>query len=168
VQQQERIHSLDAVRAFALLLGVFFHAAMSFIDVEVESLNWAIADSSQSGTLLIFVGISHTFRMSLFFFIAGYFAHLVYHRRGAAEFTKNRAVRIAVPFVAGWCLIAPLLRVIWRRGQSKSGETTAIEMWPSWEEWLSGTVNLTHLWFLYYLICEHHDQLLQAARDHSR
>lgn len=125
---------------------------MSFIDVEVESLNWAVADRSQSDTLLVFVGISHIFRMSLFFFIAGYFAHLVYHRRGAAEFMKNRAVRIAVPFVVGWCLIAPLLKIIWRWGQSKSGETTAIAMWPSWEEWLSGAVNLTHLWFLYYLM----------------
>ena len=152
MQQEERIHALDAVRAFALLLGVFFHAAMSFIDVEVESLNWAIADNSQSDALMIIVGFSHMFRMSLFFFIAGYFAHLVYHRRGAAEFVKNRAIRIAVPFVVGWCLIAPLLKVIWRWGQSKSGETVAIALWPSSEQWLSGAVNLTHLWFLYYLM----------------
>lgn len=152
MQQQERIHALDAVRAFALLLGVFFHAAMSFIDVEVEKLNWAIADSSQSDTLMLFVGISHVFRMSLFFFIAGYFAHLVYHRKGAAEFAKNRTVRIAVPFVVGWCVIAPLLRVIWGWGQTRSGGTTQIDLWPRLEEWLTGSVNLTHLWFLYYLL----------------
>jgi glucans biosynthesis protein C len=152
VQEEERIHALDAVRAFALLLGVFFHAAMSFIDVEVESLNWAIADGSQSDALVIFVGVSHLFRMSLFFFIAGYFAHLVYHRRGAAAFVENRAVRIVVPFIVGWCVIAPLLRIIWRWGQARSGGEIAMGLWPSQEQWLSGSVNLTHLWFLYYLM----------------
>ncbi len=152
VQQQERIHALDAVRAFALLLGVFFHAAMSFIDLGVANLDWAIADRSQSDTLMIFVGVSHMFRMSLFFFIAGYFAHLVYHRKGAADFAKNRTVRIALPFVVGWCLIAPLLTIIWQWGHTRSGGSTQLDLWPSLEDWLSGSVNLTHLWFLYYLM----------------
>lgn len=152
MQQQERIHALDAVRAFALLLGVFFHGAMSFIDGEVESVDWAIADSSQSTALVLFVGISHIFRMSLFFFMAGYFAHLVYHRKGAAEFARNRTIRIALPFVVGWCVVAPLLRLIWQWGQTKSGGIAQIDLWPRLEEWLSGSVNLTHLWFLYYLL----------------
>lgn len=151
MQHQERIHALDAVRAFALLLGVFFHAAMSFIDVEAENLNWAIADSSQSNTLLLFVGLSHIFRMSLFFFIAGYFAHLVYHRKGAEEFALNRSVRILIPFVVGWFVIAPLLAVIWRWGQAKAGVPIVSELWPSLEQLRAGEIRLTHLWFLYYL-----------------
>jgi peptidoglycan/LPS O-acetylase OafA/YrhL len=151
LQQQERLHALDAVRAFALLLGIFFHAAMSFIDVEVESLHWAIADDSQSSMLLLFVGVSHMFRMALFFFIAGYFARLVYHRKGAAEFARNRAMRIALPFVVGWCVIAPSLRAIWHWGRTKTGITSELALWPGANEWASGQINLTHLWFLYYL-----------------
>jgi peptidoglycan/LPS O-acetylase OafA/YrhL len=150
-QATDRLHALDAVRAFALLLGIFFHATMSFIDVEVESLNWAIADSSQSTVLILFVGVSHIFRMSLFFFIAGFFAHLMYHRRGATEFLRNRAVRIGIPFLVGWCIIAPSLRAIWHWGESKSGIESTLDLWPSAEQWSSGQVNLTHLWFLYYL-----------------
>jgi hypothetical protein len=37
--------------------------------------------------------------MSLFFFIAGYFGRLVYHRKGFAHFVRDRAKRIALPLL---------------------------------------------------------------------
>ena len=43
------LHALDAVRAFALLLGVVFHAGFSFIPGMIPGL-WAITDSSPSAT----------------------------------------------------------------------------------------------------------------------
>ena len=151
MQPTERSYALDAVRAFALLWGIFFHAAMSFIDVEMEDLDWTSADSSQSTVLFWFVVVSHWFRMPLFFFIAGYFAHLMYHRKGAAEFARNRTIRIAVPFVVGWCVVAPLLKFVRYWGQSRSGTAATMVLWPSPDAWAAGQVKLTHLWFLYYL-----------------
>lgn len=152
MQPTERLHALDAVRAFALLLGVFFHAAISFIASFTEQLDWVVTDSSQSMLLTGFVGISHVFRMSLFFFIAGYFAHLVYHRKGAAEFTRNRLLRIALPFVIGWTIIAPTIAAIWYWGKKLPGLPTAEYVWPSLADWQAGEISLTHLWFLYYLL----------------
>jgi peptidoglycan/LPS O-acetylase OafA/YrhL len=149
MQQQDRLHALDAVRAFALLLGVFFHATMSFITSYASNLHWAIADNSQSMVLLSFVGITHVFRMSLFFFIAGFFGHLVYHRKGAAAFARDRTKRIALPFVVGWAIMLPLLGSIWVWGNQKAG----LSPLPNDSiDWSTGKAPLSHLWFLYYLL----------------
>ena len=72
-------------------------------------------DVSQSTTLGVTFYVIHMFRMSLFFFIAGFFAHLVFHRRGARAFVKDRAKRILVPMTVGWVVLAPptIAAVIW-------------------------------------------------------
>jgi peptidoglycan/LPS O-acetylase OafA/YrhL len=69
-----RYHSLDALRAFALLLGVVFHAAESFM---AGHLGWAIVDVSPSLTLDVFRHACHSFRMEIFFLIAGCFAWVI-------------------------------------------------------------------------------------------
>ena len=94
----DRLHALDAVRAFALLLGVVFHAGFSFIPGMIPGL-WAIVDNSPSTTLSTGLFAAHIFRMSLFFFVAGFFARLLYMRGGARGFWANRAKRILGPLV---------------------------------------------------------------------
>jgi peptidoglycan/LPS O-acetylase OafA/YrhL len=86
-----RYHSLDAVRAFALLLGVVFHAAESFGHSAIYY--WAIGDNSPSVTLELFQHACHSFRLELFLLIAGFFAHLLWQRRGMWGFVRNRAAR---------------------------------------------------------------------------
>ena len=81
----ERLHALDAIRAFALLLGVVFHAGFSFIPGIAPGM-WAIVDTSPSRSLAVLLFTSHIFRMTLFFFIAGFFAHMAFHRKGARGF----------------------------------------------------------------------------------
>ena len=88
----ERVHALDAVRGFALLLGVAFHAGFSFIPGLIPGI-WAINDRSPSTTLAVVLFASHVFRMSLFFVIAGFFARQLFVRRGARGFWTNRAKR---------------------------------------------------------------------------
>jgi hypothetical protein len=66
---------LDAVRGFALLLGVAFHAALSFMPGWPPGI-WAMNDNSPSQFLSDAAFVTHIFRMSLFFFIAGFFARL--------------------------------------------------------------------------------------------
>ncbi len=74
VSAETRDHALDAVRAFALLLGIVLHATMAFV-VPIPA-----QDGSQSTTLALAFYVIHTFRMSLFFLIAGYFGHLLLQR----------------------------------------------------------------------------------------
>jgi glucan biosynthesis protein C len=49
METNERLHALDAVRAFALLAGIVLHATMSFMP-GLTALGFP-ADSSQSTTL---------------------------------------------------------------------------------------------------------------------
>jgi ABC-type multidrug transport system ATPase subunit len=136
---QDRLHALDAARAFALLLGIVLHATMSFFVGPAQ-------DVSQSATLAVSFYVIHIFRMSLFFMIAGFFAHMVFHRRGARAFVRDRAKRILVPMTAGWLVFAPptLAAFVWSimrsYGELPEGAAQVEQAFP-----------LIHLWFLYYL-----------------
>jgi len=144
-----RLHALDAVRGFALLLGVAFHATISFIPGFPPGI-WAMTDNSPSQFLGDAGFIAHMFRMSLFFFIAGFFARMMYHKLGAGGFWANRAKRIAVPMVAGWVVLFPLIGLVWTIGLTKvfNGQFPAMPPMPQ----PAGAFPLTHLWFLYQLL----------------
>jgi glucans biosynthesis protein C len=158
-----RYHHLDAVRAFALLLGVFFHAAESF---GPRNHYWAIVDCSPSELLEAVRFACHSFRLELFFVIAGFFARFLLVRRGTAGFIKNRAQRILVPLVVGWLLVYPILVSLWLWGASIAGRLTQFGVPPEalhlpiWQLtlgfFLTGgflqKFDLTHLWFLHQLL----------------
>src|SRR5438034_6600572 len=99
----DRLHALDAVRGFALLLGIILHATLSFLPA--PSRMWIIQDSHPSMTLGVVFFTIHVFRMTTFFLIAGFFAHLSFHRRGARDFIKDRLQRIALPLAVGWPIL---------------------------------------------------------------
>ncbi|MEX2131619.1 MAG: acyltransferase family protein, partial [Pseudohongiellaceae bacterium] len=102
MESNERLHALDAVRSFALFLGIVLHATMSFF-LPIPAL-----DNSPSTALGVTFFVIHIFRMSLFYVIAGFFAHLVFHRKGLAVFAQERARRIALPMVIGWLILSPI------------------------------------------------------------
>ena len=141
---QSRVHSLDAVRAFALLLGVAFHASMSFVPGMIPGL-WATVDTSPSVALGQFFFISHIFRM------AGYFARMLYMRSGARAFWVNRLKRIAVPLVVGWVLIFPAFVAVqsWGMAQLFSGHPPAR---VAGLHMPAGFFPFLHFWFLYALL----------------
>src|SRR5690242_14820366 len=114
----ERVHALDAVRGFALLLGVAFHAALSFMPGWPPGI-WAMNDNSPSQFLSDAAFVTHIFRMSLFFFIAGFFGRLLFHKLGTRGFFANRATRIGIPLVCGWVVLFPIIGFVWTVGITK-------------------------------------------------
>ena len=146
---ENRLHALDAVRGFALLLGVAFHAALSFMPGWPPGI-WAMNDNSPSQFLSDAAFVTHIFRMSLFFFVAGYFGRLLYQRLGARSFWANRGKRIAVPLIAGWIVLFPAIAFVWTVGITKvlGGTTPPMPEMPK----VPGAFPLTHLWFLYQLL----------------
>ena len=153
-QINSRLDYLDAARAFALILGIVFHASLAFMPIFI---GWAVMDISTSSIVPIFVMISHSFRLALFFFIAGFFSHMKFHGDGVQAFLKSRLVRIAVPFIIGWILLRPLLVSAWIMGaESMRGEANILNAFKTGfaslgdlpKDLLTGT----HLWFLYYLL----------------
>ncbi|MDQ8204045.1 acyltransferase family protein [Pelagicoccus sp. SDUM812003] len=149
-----RIDYLDAVRAFALLLGIVFHASLSFMP---SFIGWAVMDINTSSLVPIFLLISHSFRMELFFLIAGFFSHMTFYKKGTSAFLKSRATRIVLPFVVAWFILRPLLVSGWVMGtESMRGE---VDIWNGLSQGFqtlkalpAGIFTGSHLWFLYYLV----------------
>lgn len=150
---QNRLDYLDAVRAFALLLGIVFHASLSFLPVFI---GWAVMDISTSPLVSHFILVSHSFRMALFFLIAGFFGRMAFHRKGGVAFLRGRFLRIVIPFLAGWFLLRPLLISGWIMGGASlrgdvditAGLVGGVHSLASLPD---GLFTGTHLWFLYYL-----------------
>jgi len=101
----KRYHDLDALRAFAMLLGIVLHGLLSFIGFPF----WPVQDANQSelyGLPLMFI---HGFRMSLFFFVSGFFTMMMWQRRGTGGLLVHRFKRIVLPFFVLGFLIFPIL-----------------------------------------------------------
>ena len=144
---ENRLHALDAVRGFALLLGVAFHAALSFMPGMPPGV-WFAIDNSPNQYLGDAAFVTHIFRMSLFFFIAGFFGRLLYQKLGARSFWSNRLKRILVPLVAGWVILSPIVSYLWISGLTKAFGGTL----PPMPAMPAGFFPLGHLWFLYQLL----------------
>lgn len=158
---------MDALRAFALLLGVFFHAAESFCP---ERWSWAIVDVRAHWIAASFQHVVHAFRMPLFFVMAGFFAHMLIQQQGARRFATQRLQRVALPLALGWLLIVPLGVGLWIAGSQMSGQYAALAAYlgvsapqeagvlPAVSDFYrSGAAlregfTLGHLWFLNQLI----------------
>lgn len=151
-----RYHAFDSLRAFAMLLGIFFHAALSFKD-PVDT-GWVTNDSSRHVAVSFFVWASHGFRMQVFFLMSGFFAHLLYQRYGAQGFMVHRLKRIALPFALGLFTLVPVIMWLWLWSQTH-GLTDAVSAQVSAAEGVPLTFTLflqnivpAHLWFLEYLM----------------
>jgi peptidoglycan/LPS O-acetylase OafA/YrhL len=138
----DRLHGLDAVRGFALLLGVVLHTAMSFLPGPQV---WVVVDADRSTALSVAFFTIHMLRMPVFFFLAGYFGRMAFARRGATAFVTDRLQRIAVPLVLGWPLAYGAIVLVMYVAFGFRRPPLLAALTPS-------TFPLAHLWFLYILL----------------
>ena len=77
-----RFHELDALRAFAMLLGVVLHASMFLVWPE-----WPVVAKEISPDLPYddIVHAIHGFRMPVFFLLSGFFTAMLWRRHGGKE-----------------------------------------------------------------------------------
>lgn len=106
----QRRTDLDALRGFAMLLGIDLHASLSFF-----AFPWPVHDTRRSDLLPLFLVGVHGFRMPLFFLLSGYFTMLVYRRRGLESLLEQRFTRIFLPLVIAAATIVPLDTQLGRR-----------------------------------------------------
>lgn len=139
----KRIHFLDQMRSHMMLLGVVLHVAGNYNTMPVGEL-WPYKDLSTRGFFSFLVTFIHSFRMQIFFLVAGFFAAMLIGKNGNRAFLENRSKRILLPFLLFLLPIAGACFVLFRRGaaiMSERGvEVEFLAQWP-----------LYHLWFLYYL-----------------
>jgi glucan biosynthesis protein C len=147
---RERWHSLDALRAGALLLGIVLHASMAYLP-GFREVRWPIADESTSATLGVTFFVIRMFRMSVFFLIAGFFARALRERLGTGGFIRNRLRRIALPLLAFYLLVTPItfIALIW--GMRQLGIAGA-PLIPPPVPLVGPPIPWGHFWFLYLLL----------------
>lgn len=155
VSVTKRIHSLDNLRALAMLLGIYLHAAFAYADPSQSF--WLATDFRSSVTIDASIWFIHLFRMSLFFLLSGYFARQVLERKGTKQFLWGRFIRIAVPFIVFYPFLLAAVTVVivfalsyvpgprglmgWIAAIAR--DTSGSQEPPPW--------TTMHLWFLYYL-----------------
>ncbi len=144
----DRIHALDAIRSFALLLGIVLHSTISFQAGYIEQ-GWPIVDSKPSQELDILFYAIHVFRMATFFFVAGFFGHLALHRNGIIHFLRDRTKRIVLPLLLFWpvCISSISGIILWASYKLYNGQLPPT---PKPDDTVA-SFPLTHLWFLYIL-----------------
>jgi glucan biosynthesis protein C len=145
----QRLHALDAVRGGALMLGIVLHAAISFMPGMVF---WPTTDNQTSEVFNLVFYIPHMFRMTLFFFIAGFFARMSFHKKGSFSFAKDRFKRVVLPMAVFWApLFAAIVAAyIWGAIKANGGEVPEDDGTPP--SFGLRTFPLAHLWFLYLLV----------------
>jgi glucan biosynthesis protein C len=145
----QRYHSLDALRAAMMLLGLVLHSGASYIRGPITWM-WPYQDSQTSLFFNLLLAFIHLFRMPVFFVMAGFFAALLYHREGPAGFARNRAKRVLLPLLIFWPIVMPLTVVGFVFAAKQVGGPSAWDLvsdLPPLRRPVFG-----HLWFLYDLL----------------
>ncbi len=148
---QQRLHSIDNLRAVMMWLGIVLHVA----DLHITShwpLPWHDQRTNPLADLLV-VSI-HTFRMPAFFIVAGFFVALLAKRRGIAGMLANRLRRIGLPLLVFWPVLFAvyvLLATYSHRAPGDGGgpwlDISALPLLRDGSRW-----QLMHLWFLQVLL----------------
>jgi glucan biosynthesis protein C len=129
--QTKRYHGLDLLRSVAMLLGIVFHAPIIYYIPEMADgfrdfgISTAMIPEMELW-LQILTQWTHNWRMPVFFMISGFFALMIFERRGFGYLLKDRFVRLGLTMI----FFATLMDMM-------DGHFTG---------------QLHHFWFLYYLI----------------
>ena len=151
--QVRRYNGLDGLRGFAMLLGIVLHATVPYFSRLYEfEFVWP-ADDDQSVLLALVFDFIHSWRMPVFFLLAGFFAHLVLDRRSTSMFVLDRLKRVALPLVLFGAVMAVIIPPIWVYGWYGAVSFEVLRNVLADRQDLDSSGDLiAHLWFLYYLL----------------
>ena len=112
-----RWHDLDALRGFAMLLGIGLHACLAFFPAL-----WWVQDrtASYDGLYDEFLWVVHGFRMPVFFLLSGFFTAMLWRRRGLRSLLGHRLRRVAVPLAIGLVTLIPVVDWVGERAVASS------------------------------------------------
>ena len=141
-----RFHELDALRAFAMLLGIVLHTALFFVpDLWSKAYSAEGYPAEVSGIYTLMFFAIHGFRMPVFFLLSGFFTALLWQRKGLRQLAIQRLKRIGLPLAIGAFTVIPIttFTFLW----AFDVEEFSFFWWPF--IWLT---TLSHLWFLWFLL----------------
>jgi glucan biosynthesis protein C len=107
-RDNRRYYGLDALRGGMMLLGLVLHSGEFFVAAPPPQLAGLPTDHNTSYVFDVMFHIIHSFRMPLFFVLAGFFAALLVEKRGMWGTYKDRSARILAPLLVGCVTVVPL------------------------------------------------------------
>lgn len=138
-----RYHDLDALRSFAMLLGIALHVSVFLLPVDFWPVQdeWARTVPLAENPYAYLISVIHGFRMPVFFLLSGFFTAMLLRSRGVHRLVRHRLKRIGLPLAVCALTIVPVTEWLFEAGEFH------LSRWPL--AWLDG---LHHLWFLWYLL----------------
>jgi len=162
MEDNRRYYSLDALRGIMMMLGIVLHGSQWYLSNPPGGIPFP-TDASTSPIFDVLMHFIHSFRMPLFFVLAGFFTSLLVAKRGIRGTYVNRGKRILGPLLASVLTILPLT-VVAALAFLVSARFGTHQVLPT-EEQLgiiqqemaaaglpTNEPSLGHLWFLYYLL----------------
>lgn len=148
--------SIGYLRAFVTVLVVLHHAAISYAtfapplapSLAAQPRWWQafpIVDAQKWAGASTILGFNDTFFMSLMFFISGLFVWKSLQRKKIGGFLRDRTLRLGIPFVASFTLLAPLAYYPAYLQIGQHGVGNFVHQWlslgvlpggPAWFVWL--------------------------------
>jgi peptidoglycan/LPS O-acetylase OafA/YrhL len=153
--ESRRIHYIDWLRVFAVLLLFPFHTGRVFNAGEPFYVKSAFLSRFVS-EVLSFIDIWH---MPLLFLLAGASTYLAFRKRGAGQYARERVNRLLLPLAFGIFVLIP--PQTWLGGRFNSGYTASFWHYLVSADFLVfnirdggdyyGGFGIGHLWFILFL-----------------
>lgn len=140
-----RDHFWDSLRTLLLLLGIPYHAALSY----QPGQDFIVRSGEGAAIFPYLAEFIHIFRMPAFFVIAGYFSALLLARREPGTWLKARFLRLGVPFAMAIVTLVPTMNFICEL--STMSYADAVGSWRH-NSLTSGGYWVRHLWFIVVLL----------------
>jgi glucans biosynthesis protein C len=166
MDRRPRLHQLDNLRAFVIVLVVVLHAAITYMTPAPTW--WYVIDPDQSVAFTLLVLLVDVPLMPIMFFVAGYLATPSIRRRGPRGFLREKTIRLGIPWALGVVFLAPL--ATYMTYVSRSIPTGYLQFWtndfwgPMFQQsvyWFLGVLFVAFLVFVYAYVFPARE-LLQA------
>lgn len=144
-KQKSYYYQIDALRSTMLLLGIVIHAGLSLMEFPLDKM-WPYKYSENSLFFDVLVLFIHTFRVPVFFVLAGFFMEMSLKKYSRVTLLIKKIKRIGIPLFFGTLLLYPIIE--YAMLSANLGYHSIRKFIDYFEV---SHYSFAHLWFLYYL-----------------
>lgn len=147
----QRRYDIDWLRVLGVLALVPFHAALIFV-LDPHAVMY-IKDSTNSQFLKEAAGFIHMWHMPVLFVVSGSATYYALNYRSAAQYVRERLMRLFIPLIFGIVTYIPLTTYIQNSGTLSLPEAYLgfYHLDLNQLDGANGTFTPAHLWFILYL-----------------
>jgi surface polysaccharide O-acyltransferase-like enzyme len=144
---KNKVVYIDRIKVILTALVVLHH---SFITYGAPG-GWYFQQKSTLpgalGPMTMFVSVNQSFFMGMFFFLSAYFIGPSYEKKGAAQFVKDRLIRLGLPLIFYSFILSPAMNyLVYYFGYGH--HITLMQFLSGYDDWIDFGV----LWFVAALL----------------